>query len=194
MFFIEFACVLLSMHVLYQVGRFFRGGSGIFFRRGCTRLLLYFNTNKPPFFFGRIPVVLKNRRSSQGGGVRTPCTLPLDPPLFFIDFVRCVIKFASVLLIQHASYLFCMVIIKHPSNYFKVCMILINLVRVLYQITFDIFIVLPFVCNYIYIFCNYLWKALMNVCIIEFCKHFIKFESVLLLSLHVLYWVCTMYY
>ena len=35
---------------------------------GCTR---------------RIPVVLENRRSSQrgGGGVRTPYTLPLDPPL-----------------------------------------------------------------------------------------------------------------
>ena len=32
------------------------------------------------FFFGRIPAVLENRRSSQGG-VRTPCTLPLDPPL-----------------------------------------------------------------------------------------------------------------
>ena len=31
------------------------------------------------FFFGRIPVVLENRRSSQG--VRTPRTLPLDPPL-----------------------------------------------------------------------------------------------------------------
>ena len=29
--------------------------------------------------FRRIPVVLENRRSS--GGVRTPCTLPLDPPL-----------------------------------------------------------------------------------------------------------------
>ena len=28
-----------------------RGGSRIFFRRGCTRLLLYFNTNKPHFFF-----------------------------------------------------------------------------------------------------------------------------------------------
>ena len=32
-----------------------RGGSRIFFRRGCTRLLLYFNTNKPhkphSFFF-----------------------------------------------------------------------------------------------------------------------------------------------
>ena len=53
-----------------------------FFRRGCTRLLLYFNTNKPHNFFCRIPVVLENRRSSQGwGGIRTPCTLPLDPPL-----------------------------------------------------------------------------------------------------------------
>ena len=60
-----------------------RGGSRIFLRRGCTRLLPYFNTNKPhSFFFCRIPVVLENRRSSQGGGeVRTPCTLPLDPPL-----------------------------------------------------------------------------------------------------------------
>ena len=33
------------------------------------------------FFFCRIPVVLENRKSSQGGGVRTPCTLPLDPRL-----------------------------------------------------------------------------------------------------------------
>ena len=29
----------------------FRGGSTIFFKRGCTRLLLYFNTNKPHSFF-----------------------------------------------------------------------------------------------------------------------------------------------
>ena len=36
------------------------------------------------FFVGRILAVLENRRSSQGKGggvVRTPCTLPLDPPL-----------------------------------------------------------------------------------------------------------------
>ena len=34
------------------------------------------------FFFCGIPVVLENLRSSRGGGrVRTPCTLPLDPPL-----------------------------------------------------------------------------------------------------------------
>ena len=51
------------------------GGSRIFFRRGCTRLLFNFNTNKPHSFFGRIPVVLENRRSSQGGGVH-----PLHPP------------------------------------------------------------------------------------------------------------------
>ena len=39
------------------------------------------NTNKPHFFC-RIPVVLESCRSSQGG-VRTPCTLPLDPPLIY---------------------------------------------------------------------------------------------------------------
>ena len=33
------------------------------------------------FFFCRIPVVLENRSSSQGGGGRTPCLLPLDPRL-----------------------------------------------------------------------------------------------------------------
>ena len=47
-------------------------------RRGCTRLLLYFNTDKPhSFFFCRIPVVLENRRSSPGGGGRAH---PLHPP------------------------------------------------------------------------------------------------------------------
>ena len=50
-----------------------------FFWRGYTRLLLYFNTNKPHSFF--LPAVLENCRSSQGGGC-TPCTLPLDPPLY----------------------------------------------------------------------------------------------------------------
>ena len=56
-----------------------RGGCRIFFRRGCTRLLLYFNTNKPHsfFFFCRIPVVLENRRSSRrGGGCAPPAPSP----------------------------------------------------------------------------------------------------------------------
>ena len=59
-----------------------------FFWRGCTRLFVYFNTNKPHsffvFFFCRIPVVPVVRKPqviSGGGGVRTPCTLPLDTPL-----------------------------------------------------------------------------------------------------------------
>ena len=55
-----------------------RGGSRIFVRMGCTRLLLYFNTNKPhSFFFCRIPVVFENRRSSQGGRGGAH---PLHPP------------------------------------------------------------------------------------------------------------------
>ena len=39
------------------------------------------------FVFRRIPVVLENRRSSQGGGVHTPCTLPLDLPLGMLGAV-----------------------------------------------------------------------------------------------------------
>ena len=60
-----------------------RGGSRIFFRRGC-RWIVSCSTSTPinhiVFFFCRIPVVLENWKSSRGG-VRTPCTLPLDPPL-----------------------------------------------------------------------------------------------------------------
>ena len=64
--------VLTSFEMLAQ------GRIQDFFRRGCTRLLLYFNTNKPhSFFFGRIPVVLENRRSSQGRG---GCAPPHPPP------------------------------------------------------------------------------------------------------------------
>ena len=54
-----------------------RGQIQDFFEEGCTRLLLYFNTNKPhSFFFCRIPVVLENCRPSRGGG-----GAHLDPPL-----------------------------------------------------------------------------------------------------------------
>ena len=50
---------------------FFLGGGG------CTCLLLYFNTNEPhSFFLCRIPVVLENRRSSQGGGSTPPAPSP----------------------------------------------------------------------------------------------------------------------
>ena len=62
-----------------------RGGSRIFFRRGCTRLLLYFNTNKPHnfffFFWQNTSCIRKPQVISGGGGMHTPCTLPLDLPL-----------------------------------------------------------------------------------------------------------------
>ena len=80
----------LNRHSTKKVRRFVgfqrgnRGGSRIFFRKGCTRLLLYFNTNKPHSFFWqntsciRKPQVISGGR---GGGVGTPCILPLDPLL-----------------------------------------------------------------------------------------------------------------
>ena len=56
----------------------FRGGSR------CTRLLLYFNTNKPhSFFWQNTGCIREPQVISGGGGGRTPCTIPLDPPLTF---------------------------------------------------------------------------------------------------------------
>ena len=54
---------------------YFLGGGALVSRSTSTPI------NHIVFFsFRRIPVVLENRRSSRGG-VRSPCTLPLDPPL-----------------------------------------------------------------------------------------------------------------
>ena len=58
-----------------------RGGSRIFFRSGCTRLLLYFSTNKPHSFFFLENTSCIRKPQVISGGVCTPCTLPLDPPL-----------------------------------------------------------------------------------------------------------------
>ena len=46
-------------------------------------------------FFGKIPAVLENRRSSQGG-LRTPCTLPLDPPLLVRSSLSEVLAFVRL--------------------------------------------------------------------------------------------------
>ena len=43
------------------------------------RLMFYFSTNKTLFFFGRIPVILENGRSSRGGGEGWGVH-PLHPP------------------------------------------------------------------------------------------------------------------
>ena len=53
-----------------------RGGSRIFFGRGCTRLLLYFNTNKPHSFF----FFLQNTRCIRKLQVISGGVHPLHPP------------------------------------------------------------------------------------------------------------------
>ena len=61
----------------------FQGRIQDFFRRGCTT-----KEWRNWLVNGRTtPVALENLRSS-GGGVRTPCTLPLDPPLDFSPKAR----------------------------------------------------------------------------------------------------------
>ena len=63
-----------------------RGRSKIFFRRGCTRLLPNFNTNKPNSFFLQNTSCIRKPQVISGAGVRAPCTLPLDPPLQTMAF------------------------------------------------------------------------------------------------------------
>ena len=85
----------------------FRGGSRIFFRRGCTRLLLYFNTNKThSFFFCRIPVVLENRRSSQEEGGRGAHPLHPPPrsfPAFWLRDIKWSSCFGGIVVRGHVS-------------------------------------------------------------------------------------------
>ena len=62
----------------------FRGGSRIFFRRMCTRLLLYFNTNKPHsfFFLQNTSCIRKLQVISGGGGCSPPAPSPQIRPWF----------------------------------------------------------------------------------------------------------------
>ena len=54
-----------------------RSGSRIFFRRGCTCLLLYFNTNKPHSFFLQNTTCIRKRQVIWGGG---GCAPPAPSP------------------------------------------------------------------------------------------------------------------
>ena len=53
-----------------------RGGSRIFFRTGCTRLLLYFNSNKQHSFFWQNTSCIRKPQVILGGGGAHP----LHPP------------------------------------------------------------------------------------------------------------------
>ena len=96
---------------------------GNFFRRRCTRLLLSTSTpiNHIVFLFCRIPVVLENRRSSQGGGrggVRTTCTLPLDPPLL-VASLCCFLIFLLFLFSEVSMLDFCFTYISSSFYFFN---------------------------------------------------------------------------
>ena len=69
---------VLSVHG-YKLTARARGGSKIFFRRGCTRLLLYFNTDKPHIFFLRNTSCIRKPQviSGVGGG---GCAPPAPSP------------------------------------------------------------------------------------------------------------------
>ena len=75
---------LMVMFTLY------RGGSKIFFRRGA---LVSCSTSTPinhiVFFLQNTSCIRKpagHLGGEGGGGLRTPCTLPLDPPLLYYSF------------------------------------------------------------------------------------------------------------
>ena len=72
------------------------------------------------FLFCRIPVVLENRRSSQGGGggVRTPCTLPLDPPLL-VASLCCFLIFLLFLFSEVSMLDFCFTYISSSFYFFN---------------------------------------------------------------------------
>ena len=58
-------------------GIIYRGGSRIFFRRRFTRLLLYFNTNKPHSYFLQNTSCIRKPQVTSGGGRGFD---PLHPP------------------------------------------------------------------------------------------------------------------
>ena len=66
----------------YETFQAFRGGSRIFLRRGAP--LRNDVTDGEAINFKSEYGYTKEKASSQGRGVRTPCTLPLDLPLGFI--------------------------------------------------------------------------------------------------------------
>ena len=70
--------VFFTINFSYLHHKMPQGRIQVFFRRGATPI------NHIYIYFCRISVVLESRRSSQGVGVHTPCTLPLDPPLYHV--------------------------------------------------------------------------------------------------------------
>ena len=73
----SFVLYCLKRLGIFNISRHDRGGSRIFFRRGCTRLLLYFKANKPhSFFWQNTSCIRKPQVISGGGGCAPPAPSP----------------------------------------------------------------------------------------------------------------------
>ena len=115
----HFACFIFVMSLLSESlaiwdawyikkdGKVFtmsRGGSRIFFRRGCTRLLFYFNTNKPHsfFFVQNTSCIRKPHVISGGEGGAHPLH---PPPRSIPDFTSINRNWTYDLPFHHFAYL-----------------------------------------------------------------------------------------
>ena len=119
------SCIYKEGLIPIKNGVLRRGGSKIFFRRGCTRLFLHFNTNKPHsfFFFAECQLYWKTA-GHLGEGGRTPCTLPLDPPL-----LHKILTWATVLYIHgQVSVEMHKIPVKKIVNYFTSTWLTLSLV------------------------------------------------------------------
>ena len=91
----------LGYHRLYRLGSslvpFYRGGSRIFFRRGCTRLLLYFNTNKPHSFFEY--QLYEKTAGHLRGGAHPLHPPPRSAPVLTMANFRCTVTLRDCLVI-----------------------------------------------------------------------------------------------
>ena len=67
------------MSVVVNVSHISGADPGFFFRRGCARLLLYFNTNKPHIFFLQNTSCIRKPQVISGGGGEGGAH-PLHPP------------------------------------------------------------------------------------------------------------------
>ena len=105
---------------IFNISRHDRGGSRIFFRRGCTRLLLYFNANKPHSFFWQNTSCIRKPQVISGGWVRTPCTLPLDLPLHEIkqqlEVILVLFSFQYFVLLKKLGVLLIVARVKLPGH------------------------------------------------------------------------------
>ena len=85
-----------------------------------SSLALYFNTNKPHSFsfLQNTSCIRKPQVISGGGGVRTPCTLPLDPPLL-VASLCCFLIFLLFLFSEVSMLDFCFTYISSSFYFFN---------------------------------------------------------------------------